>query len=55
MRKKEPKWEVIRLRAKGEYIGTVRAKDEKAAKKTALKEPPLSTDDESRLLVRPCR
>jgi hypothetical protein len=53
MRKKVRVWEVIRLRAKGEYVGRVRASDEKAAKKAALKELPLSAEDERRLLVRP--
>ena len=46
-------WEVIRLRAKGEYVGRVRGSDEKAAKKAALKELPISTEDKRRILVRP--
>lgn len=33
MRKKEYQWEVVRLRAKGEYLGKVSALDEEAAKK----------------------
>lgn len=34
-RKKEYEWEVVRLRAKGEYLGKVKAPDEGAALKAA--------------------
>ena len=53
MRKKEFEWEVVRLRAKGEYLGKVKAPDEEAAIKAAIKAF-ASTDPEhkKRLLVR---
>lgn len=38
MRKKETVWEVIRLRARGEYLGRVYAPDKKAALKAAVKQ-----------------
>ena len=53
MRKKERLWEVIRIRAKGEYLGRVEAKDEEAARKAAVKEFRLAAIDERRLVVRP--
>lgn len=37
MRKKDYVWEVIRLRAKGEYLAKVEAPDEPAALKAAIK------------------
>jgi len=46
-------WEVIRLRAKGEWLGTVQAKDEKAALKVAMKQFSLNAYDAQRLLIRP--
>jgi hypothetical protein len=52
MRKKECVWEVIRLRAKGEYLGRISAADEKAARKLALKEFALKEWEEKRLLIR---
>lgn len=36
-RDKEHEWEVIRLRHRGEYLGTVRAADEAAALEAAVK------------------
>lgn len=38
MRQKTVKWETIRLRAKGEFLGWVEAKDKKAALKVAVKQ-----------------
>jgi hypothetical protein len=54
-RKRETKWRVTRLRARGEYLGTVTAPDEKAALKAALKMFALDKIEEKRLLVRQCR
>jgi hypothetical protein len=53
MRKKVSEWQVIRLRAKGEYLGKVSAPDEDAAIKAAIKAFAI-TDPEhkKRLLVR---
>jgi hypothetical protein len=45
-------WRVIRLKAKGEYLGTVSAPDEDAALKAALKLFALDKVEEKRLLVR---
>jgi hypothetical protein len=45
-------WEIIRIRAKGEYLGRVEAKDEKAAREAAMKEFKLAPIDERRLLIR---
>ena len=53
MRKKVVRWEVIRLRAKGEFIGTVQAKDKESARKVAVKEFSLPPGEEQRLIVRP--
>lgn len=47
MRKKEYEWEVVRLRAKGEYLGKVKAPDEDAAA-FAITDP----EQQKRLLVR---
>ena len=52
MPKKVRLWEIIRIRAKGEYLGMVEAKDEKAAREAAMKEFKLATIDERRLLIR---
>ena len=53
MAKPEYEWEVIRLRAWGEYLGKVKAPDEDAAIKAAIKAFAI-TDPEhkKRLLVR---
>jgi hypothetical protein len=55
MRKKECEWEVIRMRARGEYLGVVSAADQEAALKVALKAFALDKTEEKRLLVRKCR
>lgn len=53
MRKKECEWEVIRLRARGEYLGVVKAADDKAALKAAIKAFAIETvEEQSRLLIR---
>jgi hypothetical protein len=54
-RKRKIVWEVIRLRARGEYIGTVAAPDQQAALKAAVKAFELKAADADRLLVRPSR
>jgi hypothetical protein len=51
--KRESEWRVIRLRSRGEYLGTVQAPDEAAAVKAALKAFALRPKDADRLLVRP--
>jgi hypothetical protein len=53
--KRESEWQVIRMRAEGEYIGTVKASDEAAALKAALKSFALDKRDAERLLVRQYR
>jgi hypothetical protein len=51
--KRKIEWRVIRLRARGEYIGTVTAPDEQSAMKAALKMLRLVEASEAkRLLVR---
>lgn len=56
MRKKECEWEVIRLRARGEYLGVVKAADDKAALKAAINAFAIETVEErSRLLIRRAR
>lgn len=55
MRKRESEWEVIRLRYRGEHLGVVKAADEKAALKAAVKLLALRPVDEKALLVRPAR
>lgn len=54
-RKRKIEWEVIRLRARGEYIGTVAAPDQESALKAALKAFELKAAEANRLLVRPSR
>jgi hypothetical protein len=54
-RKRKIEWQVIRMRAKGEYLGVVSAPDEQAALKAALKAFALEKAEEKRLLVRQCR
>lgn len=54
-RKRKVEWDVIRLRARGEYIGTVSAPDQQAALKAALKAFELDAAEATRLLVRPSR
>ena len=53
MRKKQLMWEVIRVRARGEYLGRVEAPDHEAALKVAVKKLGLNKAEEKRLLVRP--
>jgi hypothetical protein len=48
MRKGERKWQVIRMRSRGEYLGTVTAADEKTALKVAIKALKLSVEDQKR-------
>lgn len=55
MRKREREWEIIRLRARGEYLGTVSAPDEQAALNAAVKTFALNKVEAKRLLVRQCR
>jgi hypothetical protein len=52
MRKKECEWEVIRMRARGELLCTVRAGDEAAALKPAVRQLALNAKEADRLLVR---
>ncbi len=53
VRKKEYRWEVVRLRAKGEYLGKVTAPDEDAALKAAIKTFAIrDREQQKRLLVR---
>jgi len=52
MRKMECVWEVIRLPARGEYLGKISAADEKMALKLAVKQFELNAWDEKRLIVR---
>jgi hypothetical protein len=49
---RERAWQVIRIRAKGEYIGTVTASDEASALKAALKTFALDKTEAERLLIR---
>jgi hypothetical protein len=50
--KRETEWRVIRLRAKGQYLGTVKAGDHDAAVKVALKQFGLAKSEADRLLIR---
>jgi hypothetical protein len=53
MSKKEFRWEVIRLRARGEYLGIVSAVDEERALKAAIKAFEIRTaEQQKQLLVR---
>ena len=53
MRKRQFEWEVIRLRTRGEYLGVVKAPDDKAALKAAIKAFAIETVEvQSRLLIR---
>jgi hypothetical protein len=55
MDKRVSEWEIIRLGARGERLGIVKAPDEAAALKAALKAFALDKNDAERLLVRPRR
>ena len=48
-------WQVIRLRAKGEYLGTVKTSDETSAVKAALRAFALDDKEADRLLIRQFR
>jgi len=54
-KRKTTVWQVIRMRSRGEYLGTVSAPDQEAALKAALKAFELEKAEEKRLLVRQCR
>jgi hypothetical protein len=51
-RKSESEWRVIRLRSKGQYLGTVKAVDHDAAVKMALKQFGIDKSEADRLLIR---
>jgi hypothetical protein len=53
MRKPESEREIIRIRSKGERLDVVKAQDQTAALKAALKLFELQKSEASRLLVRP--
>ncbi len=55
MRNKVYEWQVIRLRARGEHLGIVKAVDEAAALKAAMKLFAASAEERTRLLVRRAR
>jgi hypothetical protein len=53
VREREHEWEVIRLRYRGEYLGTVRAADEATAFKAAVEAFALkSLYEQKQLLIR---
>jgi hypothetical protein len=52
-KKKVEWWEVIRIRAKGQYLGRVQAKDKETARKAAGKEFQLLEGEERWLIIRP--
>lgn len=52
---KQREWQIIRMRAKGEYLGTAKASDEAAALEAALKAFALDKSEAERLLVRQYR
>jgi hypothetical protein len=45
--------EVIRIRAKGKYLGRVHASDKEGARKAAAEEFDLPNGEERRLIIRP--
>ena len=49
--KREYEFQVIRLRSSGQYLGTVRAPDAKAAKEAAVTAFRLRPVDQSRVIV----
>lgn len=54
MRKKKVEWwEVIRIRAKGQYLGRVKATDKESARKAAAEEFELPEGEERWLIIRP--
>ena len=50
-RKREYEFQIIRLRSSGQYLGTVRAPDAKAAKEAAVTAFCLRPVDRSRIIV----
>jgi hypothetical protein len=52
-KKKVEWWQVIRIRAKGQYLGRVKAKDKETARKAAAKEFALRDGEERWLIIRP--
>jgi 1,2-phenylacetyl-CoA epoxidase PaaB subunit len=53
-RKRETKWEVIRIKATpAAFVGTVHAPEKAIALKTAIKQFNIRREDQSRLLIRP--
>jgi hypothetical protein len=53
MFKNERVWVVIRLQARGEYLGTVKAVDEKAAREAAIRRFGFTVEGGKNLFVRP--
>jgi hypothetical protein len=53
VRKKKTLWEVIRIRAKGQYLGRVKGSDKESARKAAAKEFELRDGEERWLIIRP--
>lgn len=53
MRKGERKYEIIRLRAKGEFLAVVTAKDDKVAIKVAITQYELTPAEAKQLIARP--
>jgi len=51
MPKKSYEWRIIRVRAKGEFLGYVQAPDEKAAIEAAAKEFGIAPEMQKRLLA----
>ena len=51
-RKRKIKWELIRMQARSEYLGTVTAPHQQAAVNVALKAFELDKAEEKRLLIR---
>jgi hypothetical protein len=52
-REREREWEVIRLRARGEPVGKVTAKDREAALKIAIGRFNIRPSDQQRLIILP--
>ena len=52
-KRKVERWEVIRIRAKGQYLGRVKAGDKESARKAAAEEFELLEGEERWLIIRP--
>jgi hypothetical protein len=52
VRKKPKRWEVIRIRAKGEFLGFVYAKGQEDARKEATKTFAMRAGEERWLIIR---